>query len=86
MKERNKRKNKLNFIKIETYSSKDTIMKIKRNQQMRGNICTLHIRGPVFKLHVRNIYESMSKTQTTQLKMGKGPDEMFIQRGHINGS
>ena len=72
--------------KIKSFcTSKETINKIKRQPTEWENILPdKSDKGFVSKIY-KELTKLNTKKQTTQLKMGKGLEQTFLQRGHTDG-
>lgn len=75
-----KEKDKLDFIKIKNCASNDTLKKVKRQLTEWGNIFSDHT---LIMICIQSTHNS-ELWQITQLKIGKGSEETFLQRRKAN--
>ena len=78
--------NKCNYIKLKCLSAAKDSKERERQSTKQEKIFANHVSDRVQQpTYIRNAYDSMAKTQTTWLKMGKRPEQTFLRRIHANG-
>ena len=67
-------------------TAKENINQIKRQSTEWGNIFTYTSdKGDSYPKFTKNLTKFHTNKQTNQSKMGKGPEQTLLQRGHTDG-
>lgn len=78
-------KNKADFINIKTFCVSHNIKKVQRHTQWEKILASHTSHKGVISRIINNFCNSIIKSKTTYLKMGKLSEYTFLQRGYTNG-
>ena len=81
------KKNKWDYIKLKSFcTAKEVINKIKiQPTEWESIFANTSDKGLISKLYKEVTKLNTETKQTTQLKMGKGPEQALLQKGHTPG-